>query len=57
MKRLWCRIIHRGATIPIRGKYMCPTCLEEYPCPWEIQKTVDEPAERVQSLKEGETAA
>lgn len=52
MKRLWCKLTHRQASWPIRGKYHCPKCLTEFRCPWEIQKHIDEPGESVQDFTE-----
>ena len=39
---LWCTRMHRRAMWPVNGKYICSTCLREYPVLWErhwIEKT------------------
>lgn len=35
VSELWCRTFHARAMWPIHGKYICPTCLREYPVAWE----------------------
>jgi hypothetical protein len=32
---LWCRNLHSKAMWPIHGKYICPSCLREYPVQWD----------------------
>ena len=33
--QVWCKTMHSKAMWPIHGKYICPTCLREYPVVWE----------------------
>lgn len=35
LSELWCKSMHSKAMWPIHGKYVCPTCLREYPVIWE----------------------
>jgi hypothetical protein len=35
IRRMWCIILHRGAMLPIHGRYLCPKCLIEHICEWE----------------------
>ena len=30
----WCKKMHDGAMWPIHGRYICPTCMREYPVEW-----------------------
>jgi len=39
MSEWWCKKIHSGAMWPVHGKYVCPTCLREYPVLWESLPT------------------
>ncbi len=29
-----CRLIHRSISRPVNGKYLCWTCLQEFPVEW-----------------------
>lgn len=31
----WCYLMHPAPMRPVRGHYRCPSCLREYPVPWE----------------------
>ena len=33
---LWCRAFHTKAMWPIKGKYICSSCLRETPVSWEV---------------------
>ena len=35
IRTTWCKSMHNQAMWPIHGKYICPTCLREYPVAWE----------------------
>jgi hypothetical protein len=32
--RWWCRAVHKDVFHPVHGKYICGTCLREWPVPW-----------------------
>ena len=34
MRRLWCRLMHSGATTPIHGRYRCTRCWIEFEGPY-----------------------
>jgi hypothetical protein len=35
IRTTWCKSMHNQPMWPIHGKYICPTCLQEYPIAWE----------------------
>ena len=39
IRTTWCKSVHNQAMWPIHGKYICPTCLQEYPVAWEGKAT------------------
>lgn len=34
--RRWCRWLHRRAMWPIKGHYLCRTCLRSYEVQWDV---------------------
>ena len=32
---LWCQAMHSDAMWPVKGEYICKTCLRRYPVAWE----------------------
>jgi hypothetical protein len=39
IRTTWCKSMHNQAMWPIHGRYICPTCLQEYPVVWESRVT------------------
>jgi hypothetical protein len=42
IRTTWCKSMHNQAMWPIHGRYICPTCLQEYPVAWEGPVTTAE---------------
>jgi hypothetical protein len=42
IRTTWCKSMHNQAMWPIHGRYICPTCLQEYPVAWEGPATTAE---------------
>ena len=38
IQEAWCKQVHGRAMWPIKGKYICPQCLREYPVKWELSR-------------------
>jgi hypothetical protein len=32
---MWCQAMHSDAMWPVKGEYICKTCLRRYPVAWE----------------------
>ena len=54
IRTTWCKSMHNQAMWPIHGRYICPTCLQEYPVAWEGHATPAEYADP--SLRTSSTA-
>lgn len=45
IRTTWCKSMHDQAMWPIHGRYICTTCLQEYPVAWEGPATQAEYAD------------
>jgi hypothetical protein len=45
IRTTWCKSMHDQAMWPIHGRYVCTTCLREYPVEWEVPATQSEYAD------------
>ena len=43
---LWCKSMHSRPMWPMHGKYICSTCLREYPVIWDARAERQAPAVR-----------
>lgn len=48
--RSWCRLAHRKILRPVRGKYICATCLREWAVSWNIDESEGTVVTRTGSL-------
>jgi len=37
ISELWCKAVHSKPMWPMHGKYICATCLREYPVVWDTR--------------------
>ncbi|MBL8231830.1 MAG: hypothetical protein JNL98_25255 [Bryobacterales bacterium] len=35
VENVWCYVMHPAPMRPVSGQYRCPSCLRQYPVPWE----------------------
>jgi hypothetical protein len=45
IRTTWCKNVHTKAMWPMHGRYICPSCLREYPVAWEAPATESEYAD------------
>jgi hypothetical protein len=50
LRRQWCRSFHKEVLRPVRGKYICASCLREWPVHWHAEESPKRSARRSQSI-------